>query len=147
MNTHCLKKYTLAFVSMLIFSLNISASNLFEDVIFHVESNTKNATEPRLTCQDLTPQNFEVQIGLNGRAVVNSTNFGAVSNSNCDYDFSEDGNRLTAEPELQYSQPGIKDAYFHVNVGFANATPLRGCPFEINVLPLRRRIGIKTAKY
>ncbi len=137
MNTHCLKKCTLIFVSMMIFSLNLSASGLFEDVIFHVEANTQNATEPGLTCSELTPTNFEVQIGMTGKAIVNSTNFGAVSNPNCDYDFSMD--RINTEPELHFSQPGIQDAYFHVNQGGGNATPMGACPFEVGILPLRRR--------
>lgn len=138
MNTHCLKKYTLIFVSMMIFSFNLSASELFEDVIFHVEANTQNATEPGLDCADLTPTDFEVQMGMSGKAIVNSANFGAASNPNCDYDFSMD--QVTIEPELHFTQPGLKDAYFHVNQGTGNATPMGACPFEVNILPVRRRI-------
>jgi len=145
MNTHCLKKYTLIFVSMMIFSLNLSASDLFEDVIFHVEANVQNATEPGLDCEDVTPDNFMVKIGMSGEAIVNSTNFGAASNPNCDYDFSMD--RITIEPELQFSQPGIQDAYFHVNEGTGNATPMGACPFEVQILPARgRRIEWKKGK-
>ena len=145
MNTHCSKKYTLIFVSMMIFSLNLSASELFEDVIFHVEVNTQNATDPGAGCDDYRPQNFTVQMNANGKAVVNSAAFSAATNyPDCDFNFSNDG--VDIEPELEYGQPGIKDAYFHVLTGWGLATPVGSCPFEINVLALRRRIEWKKGK-
>ncbi len=145
MNTNFFKKYTLVFASMMIFSLQLSASELFEDVIFHIDSNTKNATDPSAGCDDYRPQNFTVTIGANGRAVVNSADFSAASNyPDCDFNFSNDG--VAVEPELEYVQPGIKDAYFHVLTGWGLATPVGSCPFEINVLPLRRRMEWKKGR-
>lgn len=123
---------------MMIFSLDLSASDLFEDVIFHVTTNTQNATEPGLDCSDLSPTDFKVQTGMNGKAIVNSTNFGAASNPNCNFEFSMNGGTISAS-ELQFVQPGIKDAYFYVNGPTANATPLGACPFRVDILPLRGR--------
>jgi len=147
MNTHCLKKYTLIFASMMMFSLNLTASDLFDDVIFHVESNTQNATEPGLDCADIDLQDFEVKIALNGSAVVNSANFGAAANLNCDFQFSKDGRR-TIEPELRFTQEGIQDVYFYIKGPSINATPMGPCPFEVNVLPQGGRIqSVKTSKF
>lgn len=138
MNTHCLKKSTLIFVSMIIFSLNLSASELFEDVIFHVEANTQNATEPGLRCAEVTPVNFYRQMSMSGKAIVDSPSFGAATNPNCEYEFSMDYNG-TAQSELQFTTPGIQDAYFYVKGPTANATPLGACPFEVNIIPIRGR--------
>ena len=142
MDTHCIKKYALAFVSIVIFSLNLSASDLFEDVIFHVDADVQNATEPRLRCADVTPTNFNLQLGLNGEAVITSTNFGAASNPNCNYEFSKTSNG-TPSPTLTYSMSGNHDAFFYILGPTANATSVGACPFDFSILPARIRDVIK----
>lgn len=124
---------TVSMMFLLFLSLtNLQATNSEIDLNFYyVVGEVSVATQPNLSCSDVTPNNL-ILVMNGGSAVLDNDNFDD-GDPDCNYGFALPTDLPDFHSTLTFSDPGLHDAYFYILGPTANSTPLGPCPFQLTV--------------